>query len=266
MKEEFETYSSPAAIPFKWESAPGKPIEESLPATLEPRMSPLRPPPGLRKDTKSFKSAVVESKPDFPVVVEVQLAKKILMKLHKLRRKSMIAAACFTSDTSRVIEYSGQLFAIKDIDKCYDSGDAMSSFSVSTFGQRGTPCSTSFASSFSEPGRTEYCTDAATPDTIEARSSRSCCFEDADEFFDDTFDRSNIGTTLPGPRESAWHQFSGELERTYVPPNLHTRRSQSALIPRLLRHPISMRSFRYLSFGRSSRRSNMPIKNDSKKI
>jgi hypothetical protein len=262
MKQEFETPGSPVTVPYKWEAAPGRPIVEAVPApTLEPWKSPLRPPPGARKVVaKPLEFRGVEPKPPIVPVTEPALAEKILKKLNRLRRKSMIAAACFTTDALRVIEHSGRLFATEDLDRCSLEYDTMSS--GSTFDQQpSTPCSsTSFESSFSEPNfsmRSSTCVGhgamPASPYTTRARPS-SCRFEEVEQYID----HDNESETLPGPRESAWHQQSGELAMEPPPLPLKRpsiRRSYSALIPSLLRQSTSARSsFKQLSLGRTFRR------------
>lgn len=264
MKQEFETPGSPIAVPYKWEASPGRPIVQAAPAPLlEPWMSPLRPPPGPRKATKSLASAAAFRgfEPERPVVatLEQQLGEKILKKLNRLRRKSMVAAMSFTSEALRVIEHNGRLFTVEDTNEssAYDLDyDTMSS--VSTLEQPGTPCSsTSFESSFSEPNFSSRSSThiSSSPYITRARPS-SCRFEEVDLYSG----HDNGSETLPGPRESAWHQQSGELamdQRPPLPPKTPSiRRSYSSLIPTILRQSSSARSsFKQLALGRTFRRS-----------
>lgn len=255
MKQEYEMPSSPVAIPYKWEAAPGTPIAEvvpAMPAKLSPWMSPLRPPPGRAKalETSTFDGF----EPEPPVrVAEAQLMEKILKKLNRLRRKSMVAAACFTSDAQRVIEHSGMLFPVEELDGCSYDSDAMSSVTE----HPGTPYSTtSYESAFSEPSfsRRNPGTVFSSSPYMTRTPPSTRRFEEMDEYFD-----LNGGTApLPGPRESAWHvQHSSELRPPPPPERLQIRRSYSALIPTILRQSSSSssRSFKQLSLGRPFRRS-----------
>lgn len=257
MKQEYEIPSSPVSIPYKWEAAPGTPIATivpSRPAKVEPCPSPLRPPPGARKPTKPLQPAFDGFEPEAPVVAEAQLVEKILKKLNRLRKKSMVAAACFTSEAQRVIEHSGMLYPPgEDLDVCSYDSDAMSS--VSTYDHPGTPySSTSYESAFSEPSYSRRNTGTVFSSspymTRTPPSTRR--YDDVEEFFD----LNNGPTTLPGPRESAWHvQFSSELRPPSPPGKSQIRRSYSALIPTILRQSSSSRSLKQLSLGRPFRKS-----------
>lgn len=247
MKQEYEIPSSPVSIPYKWEAAPGTPIAEIVPAK-PPRyqtwMSPLRPPPGVRKPTEAPEFSSFE--PEAPVVVQAQLVEKILKKLNRLRRKSMVAAACFTSEAQRVIEHSGMLFPVEDLDGCSYDSDAMSSFDHPS-----TPySSTSHESAFSEPSFSRRNTGFSSSPYMTRTPPSTRRFEDI-EYFD-----LNNETTLPGPRESAWHvQHSSELRPPPASEKLQIRRSYSAMIPTILRQSSSSRSFKQLSLGRAFRKS-----------
>lgn len=180
----------------------------------------------------------------------------------------MVAAACFTSEAQRVIEHSGMLFPVEDLDafSSYDS-DAMSS--VSTFEHPGTPySSTSYESAFSEPSfsRRNACSTVFSSSPYMARTPPSTRrFEDVDDYFD--LNNDGDDKTLPGPRESAWHvQHSSELKPPPAPEKLHIRRSYSALIPTILRQSTSSRSFKQLSLGRPFRRSKATKQLDLEKM
>lgn len=269
MKQEYENPSSPVSIPYKWEAAPGTPIATivpSRPAKVEPCPSPLRPPPGARTPTKPSQPAFDGFEPEEPVVAaEAQLVERILKKLNRLRKKSMVAAACFTSEAQRVIEHSGMLFPpVEDPDVCYDS-DAMSS--VSTYDHPGTPySSTSYESAFSEPSysrRRNTCSAISSSRYMTRTPPSTRRYDDVEEFFD----LNNGPTTLPGPRESAWHvQFSSELRPPSPPGKSNIRRSYSALIPTILRHSSSSRSLKQLSLGRPFRKSKASRQLESGKV
>ncbi|XP_073390488.1 uncharacterized protein [Physcomitrium patens] len=255
--QEFEVCGY-AAVPFKWESAPGKPIEEAvviLPATSDPWMSPLRPPPGFRKAVKSTKSTVEVSGPEPPVLAEMKLVQKIFKMFHGLRRKYGASTASSVSEASRDIADRGE-FGKEDLDRCYDSSASTSNFSVSTFGHQETSSSfTSIESSSSDPCRTHFNKDPATYSfRYKTRAQPSSFrFDDVGGLFGNDLNGSDDNHSLPGPRESVWHDFSGPLERTCVPPDMQIRRSHSILVPTLLCH--SLRNFKQLSFGRTLRRS-----------
>lgn len=263
MKQEYEMPSSPVAIPYKWEAAPGTPIAEVVPAAPAKREpwispSPLRPPPGARRGPKPLQPSFDGFEPRPPVVPETQLVERILKKLNRLRRKSMVAAACFTSEAQRVIEHSGMLFPPEDLDGYSYDSDAMSS--VSTIEHPGTPySSTSYESAHSEPSYSRRNTGtifSSSPYLTRTPPSTRRYEEDGEDCFDHSDAALDDDKILPGPRESAWHvQFSSELRPPPIPEKLHIRRSYSALIPTILRQSSSSRSLKQLSLGRPFRKS-----------
>ncbi|KAG0577314.1 hypothetical protein KC19_5G147400 [Ceratodon purpureus] len=265
MKQEFEIPSgSPVAIPYKWEAAPGRPIAEAVPV-VEPWMSPLRPPPGNRKlSVSQFDSF----EPEPPVIDESQLAGKVLMKLNRLRRKSIAAGACFKSEATRVMQQSGRLFALEDLNRCNgDPGTMSRSCSVtSTFDPPNTPrYSTSVDSSFSEPFsmRTTNSSPSAgaTPSSPCSTNARPPSYrhhlEDGDPRHDSHELPDDDNKTLPGPSESAWHQpHIDEAEQTSdVPQNRQMRRSYSNFVSTFVRQSSPSHSFKHLMFVRTFRKS-----------
>ncbi|XP_024364968.1 uncharacterized protein [Physcomitrium patens] len=255
MEEESDlgSCSSSVAIPYKWEAVPGRPIIEPSPV-VEPWMSPLRPPPCIRSSPKPQSFTFEGFEPDLPALPETQLAVKVLKKLSRLRRKSVNATSCFTSDAARVIENSGQLFPLEDLDSSYDS-DVVSD-------QSGTPCSlaSSESSFFGSNNSTPYVNIAtpSSPSTVSARPS-SCRVEDADSQGEE--DGSDNEKTLCGPHESAWHQPLDEVPACEIPHKWQLRRSYSTLVPALLRNSTSSRSFKRLSLERNKKVNNFNLKN-----
>lgn len=239
MRQEFEVPSgySPVATPYKWEAAPGRPIVVAT--TVEQWTSPLRPPPGARSAiTKPFHGF----EPEPPAKRDTELAGKVLKKLNRLRRKSIAAGACFTSDASRVShQHSQRHFAMADAD--FES--AVSRRSV----QPNTPhSSTSVESTFMASTAAAPSFPCAWPS-----SPHRCSCDDDGEGSGD----GDATLPLPGPSESAWHQPHGHGDETSSVPahEWQMRRSYGDLVSTFLRQSTTSRSFPSLilvrTFGKS---------------
>ena len=254
MKQEFEIPSgSPVAIPYKWEAAPGRPILKAV-SEVEPSTSPLRPPPGARNATKPLVSRFDGFEPEPQVLAETQLAGKVLKKLNRLRRKSIIAGACFTSEASRIVQHSGRLFAMEDLKRCHIDSDAPRRGAVTSTPHYSTPID----STFCEPLSRSINSSAAVPFSPFSTGARpsSHCFAVKDGTCPEEGHESGGDKTLPGPGECAWHEPHGEaVPITCVPRGCRMRRSSSNLDSTFLPHSTSSHSFKPLTFVRTFRKS-----------
>lgn len=216
-----------AAIPYKWEAAPGKPITEIVAPVEEPCRVPLRPPPGCSgvRRPYSFVEPVFDGfePEDEPVKpASPHMAEKILKKLLKLRKKSLVVAACFSLENLRAVTQHKKRFALEDAsERSYDSDDVRSHSMASTFDQPDTPSSSTCSLGSSSCESLSDASGYAIPiqsgshqpgSQIMANMLLNLSMSDDEDCNDDdgVDETDEFEDHLAGPRESAWHQNEEE--------------------------------------------------------
>jgi len=203
-----------AAVPYSWEAAPGKPMEDFVTDLTECPRAPLPLPPGSRGVRRpatfveptfsGFAPAVGVAKSSLPYFAE-----KLFKKLHtKLKKKSKLLVASFAGESTaehkkRVIDTEESVQSVS-----YDSDEHVQTWSSSsTFDQPDTPLSTDSGSLSSMSSLSSTSTSWESigyPSTLHQEDSQlSIDLILAASSSDDNYDGS-----LSGPRESAWHEES----------------------------------------------------------
>lgn len=191
-----------AAVPYSWEAAPGKPIDDVV---TEPLRTPLPPPPGssqgLRKTTtfvaptfEGFAPEEVISKPSGS-----HFGEKLFKKLQtKLKKKSKLLLASFLNENAR-------MFADHNKRVSHSEADAQSS-SYDSDEQYSSASSSAHLSTDSSGSMSSLSTATTSWESIDG-SQRSIDMLLATSPRSDTYDE-----ILSGPRECAWHEEDDEGE------------------------------------------------------
>lgn len=213
-----------AAVPYSWETAPGKPIAEAGSAASEARMAPLAPPPGskgARRPVNFSESAFHGFAPE----VELQqkssgqhFAEKLFKKLQgKLKKKSKVLAASLsvenlrslTEHKKRTSSPEGSMQSRSSYDS--DERGEGSWSSCSTFEHPDTPnTATSTSSMNSLSSSLSWDSNGSYPNVPSQAGSQQLGSLPLSD--DDVSHESDDESCRAGPRESAWHEDSEEEE------------------------------------------------------
>lgn len=205
-----------AAVPYSWEAAPGKPIEDLVTDSTEPLRAPLPPPPGsrgVRKPATFIEPTFGGFEPEADVAKSAgpHFGEKLFKKLHaKLRRKSKALAAAFSNEITRALtdhkKRMNDSEASVQSSLSYDSDEHLRGWSTAsgTFDLPDTPLSSGSLSSMSSLSSTSW------ESTHQDRSQRNIDVLLAASSSSD--DEVNYEECLSGPRESAWHEDAEEEE------------------------------------------------------